>query len=89
MRNALLKVYGVNINDRKSYEEFVSYLMKHLSLLSTGGRNDDIFEPDLDSFFTMVVRSINECGEMLELLERNGIEYRPKWMDEDGENEDK
>ena len=88
MRNALLKIYGVNIDDERSYGEFISYLTKGLSKLSTGGRSDDMFEPDFDSFFTLMVRAINECGEMLELLEKNGIEYRPKWMNENGENED-
>lgn len=88
MRNALFKIYGININDKKSYKEFVSYLIKHLSLLSTGGRNEDIFEPDFDTFFTLVVRSINSCGEMMALLEQNGIEYRPKWLDNNDEDEE-
>ena len=56
-------------------------------MLVSGGKNPEIFEPDFDAFMTMVVRSVNSCGEMMDLLERHGIEYRPKWKNEDDEEE--
>lgn len=82
MQNALLKTYDININDSKKYKEFISYLMKNLSLLVTGNDDDSIFEPDFNKFFTLVVRTINECGEMLEILKQYGIDYKPKWSDD-------
>lgn len=82
MQNALLKTYDININDSKKYKEFISYLMKNLSLLVTCNDDDSIFEPDFNKFFTLVVRTINECGEMLEILKQYGIDYKPKWSDD-------
>jgi len=64
----------------------MSYLMRNLSLLCTGGKNENIFAGDFDKFIVMVIRSINGCGEMFDLLKRHGIEYRPSWLDEDGDD---
>lgn len=47
-----------------------------------------MFEPDFDVFFAMVVKSLNSCGEMMRLLEQHGIEYKPKWLDNDEDGED-
>lgn len=88
MINALHDAYGVDTEDMSLYRKFVTELMQNLSLLVTGGKNDQTFEPDFDTFFTMVVRSINSCGEMMALLEQNGIEYRPNWMADGNENEE-
>jgi len=88
MLNALHDTYGIDSNDRVLYRKFVSELMQNLSRLVTGGKSEQTFEPDFDTFFTMVVRSINSCGEMMYLLEQNGIEYRPKWMDDGSEDEE-
>lgn len=88
MLNALHDAYGIDSNDRVLYRKFVSELMQNLSRLATGGKSEQTFEPDFDTFFTMVVRSINSCGEMMYLLEQNGIEYRPKWMDDGSEDEE-
>lgn len=87
MLNALHDAYGVDTEDRPLYRKFVTELMQNLSRLVTDGKNSRTFEPDFDTFFTLVVRSINSCGEMMALLEQNGIEYRPKWLDNNG-NED-
>ena len=88
MLNALHDAYGIDANDSFSYRKFISELMRNLSKLVTGGKRADTFEPDFDTFFTMVVRSINSCGEMMTLLEQNGIEYRPKWLDNDEDEEE-
>ena len=88
LRNALREAYGVDVDDERAHNKFVSSLMANLSLLATGGRNDDTFEPDFDTFIMMVVRSVNGCGEMLALLREHGIEYRPSWLREDGEDEE-
>ena len=88
MLNALHDAYGVDTEDRPLYRKFVTELMQNLSRLVTGGKNSETFEPDFDTFFTMVVRSINSCGEMMALLEQNGIEYRPKWLDNNDEDEE-
>ena len=87
MRNALSEVYGVDSTDGAAYRKFIHALMENLSMLVSGGKNPEIFEPDFDAFMTMVVRSVNSCGEMMDLLERYGIEYRPKWKNEDDEEE--
>ena len=87
MLNALHDAYGVDTEDRSLYRKFITELMQNLSRLVTGGKSSRTFEPDFDTFFTLVVRSINSCGEMMALLEQNGIEYRPKWLD-DNDNED-
>jgi len=88
MLNALHDVYGVDTEDGLLYRKFVTELMQNLSRLVTGGKNSKMFEPDFDTFFTLVVRSINSCGEMMALLEQNGIEYRPKWLDDNGGDEE-
>lgn len=82
LRSAVRECLGQADPDR--YRAFVQTLMKRLSLLASGGRKDDIFEYDFDSFFTMVVRSINSCGEMLEMLRELGVDYVPPWADGDG-----
>ena len=86
--NALHDAYGIDTEDRPLYRKFVTELMQNLSRLVTGGKSDRTFEPDFDTFFTLVVRSINSCGEMMALLEQNGIEYRPKWLDNNDEDEE-
>ena len=83
MLGALRKAYGVDPTDRATYKAFVGELMRSLSDLATNGRNSKIFDPDFDAFFMMIVRTINSCGEMLELLDKNGIEYRPSWLDDE------
>ena len=88
MLNALHDAYGIDTGDRPLYRKFVTELMQNLSRLVTGGKSDRTFEPDFDTFFTLVVRSINSCGEMMALLEQNGIEYRPKWLDSNDEDEE-
>ena len=88
MLNALHDAYGIDTEDRPLYRKFVTELMQNLSRLVTGGKSDRTFEPDFDTFFTLVVRSINSCGEMMALLEQNGIEYRPKWLDNNDEDEE-
>lgn len=88
MLNALHDAYGIDTEDRPLYRKFVTELMQNLSRLVTGGKSDRTFEPDFDTFFTLVVRSINSCGEMMALLEQNGIEYRPKWLDSNDEDEE-
>ena len=88
MLNALHGAYGIVTEDRPLYRKFITELMQNLSRLVTGGKNDRTFEPDFDTFFTLVVRSINSCGEMMALLEQNGIEYRPKWLDNNDEDEE-
>ena len=87
MLNALHDAYGVDTEDTLLYRKFVTELMQNLSLLVTGGKNSMVFEPDFGAFFTLVVKSINSCGEMMALLEQNGIEYRPKGLD-NNDNED-
>lgn len=88
LRNTLIEIYGIDARDRKTYKKFVTNLMRSLSLLVTAGKDENTFEPDFDKFFTMIVHAINECGEMLELLQQYGIEYVPKWLkqEEDEEN---
>ena len=88
MLNALHDVYGVNIDDGAAYRKFITALMQNLSKLATNGKNDTVFEPDFDVFFAMVVKSLNSCGEMMRLLEQHGIEYKPKWLDNDEDGED-
>ena len=88
MLNALHDAYGVDTEDTLLYRKFVTELMQNLSLLVTGGKNSMVFEPDFGAFFTLVVRSINSCGEMMALLEQNGIEYKPKWLDNNDEDEE-
>lgn len=88
MLNALHDAYDVDVGDSSSYRKFVTALMQSLSRLVTGGRSDRMFEPDFESFIVMVVRSINSCGEMMSLLEQNGIEYRPKWKKDDEYGDD-
>lgn len=88
MLNALHDAYGVDTEDIHLYRKFVTELMQNLSRLVTGGKNSRTFEPDFDTFFTLMVRSINSCGEMMALLEQNGIEYRPKWLDNNDGNEE-
>ena len=87
MLNALHDVYGIDTEDTFLYRKFITELMQNLSLLVTGGKNSMVFEPDFGTFFTLVVKSINSCGEMMALLEQNGIEYRPKGLD-NNDNED-
>lgn len=89
MLNALHDAYGIDTEDRARYRKFIAELMQNLSRLVTGGKNDQTFEPDFDIFFSMVVKTINSCGEMMSLLEQNGIEYRPNWLDDnDGDEEE-
>ena len=88
MLNALHDADGIDTEDRLLYRKFVTELMQNLSRLVTGGKSNRTFEPDFDTFFTLVVRSINSCGEMMALLEQNGIEYRPKWLDNNDEDEE-
>ena len=86
--NSLHDAYGIDTEVIPLYRKFVTELMQNLSRLVTGGKSDRTFEPDFDTFFTLVVRSINSCGEMMALLEQNGIEYRPKWLDNNDEDEE-
>lgn len=88
MLNALHDTYGIDTEDRLLYRKFITELMQNLSRLVTGGKSNRTFKPDFDTFFTLVVRSINSCGEMMALLEQNGIEYRPKWLDNNDEDEE-
>ena len=88
MLNALHDTYGIDTEDRPLYRKFITELMQNLSRLVTGGKSNRTFEPDFDTFFTLVVRSINSCGEMMALLEQNGIEYKPKWLDNNDEDEE-
>ena len=88
MLNALHDAYGIDTEDRSLYRKFITELMQNLSRLVTGGKSNRTFEPDFDTFFTLVVRSINSCGEMMVLLEQNGIEYKPKWLDNNDEDEE-
>jgi hypothetical protein len=34
------------------------------------------------------VHSINECGEMYELLKQHGIDYKSKWLNDNNDNEE-
>lgn len=76
------------MEDRDAYKAFMTELMLNLSKLASDGACLNAFGPDFDTFFTMVIRSINSCGEMLDLLHRNGIDYRPKWMNDEEDGED-
>ena len=88
MLKALHDAYGIDTEDRSLYRKFITELMQNLSRLVTDGKSNRTFEPDFDTFFTLVVRSINSCGEMMVLLEQNGIAYKPKWLDNNDEDEE-
>lgn len=88
LQNALTKIYGIDSDDKNKYNEFIIYLMQNLSSLVTNGKDLDLFETDFNKFISLVVHSINECGEMYELLKQYGIDYKPKWLNDNNNDEE-
>jgi len=54
MYKALCEALKQNVNVEE-FDMFIKKLLQGLSLLSSGGNNEDLFSPDFNCFFTTVV----------------------------------